>query len=159
MNRKSQSESATTFSEGIIKYGNDNKKWVVKKNKNGVKRWVPFSNTTLFGYIPLTAKILAQHIGKPITIYERQSSYMWPKSRKDFDVKYKFIASGHGILKDKKYENWLKTKKPIVKKKDIFIIDGVMISKDINSTLHVSPLPEELVSTNLMNTDSFIKIK
>jgi hypothetical protein len=159
MQRKSPSESATTFSEGTIKYGNDNKKWVVKKNKNMIQRWVPFHNTTLFGYAPLTAKILAQNIGKPITIYERQSSYMWPKSRKDFDVKYKFIASGHGILKDKKYENWLKTKKPIVKKKDIFIVDGLMKSKDIIATLQVSPLPEELISTNLINTDAYIKIK
>ena len=40
----------------------------------------------------------------------------------------------------------------------MFIIKGTMKSKDIYSTLQVSPKPSELVSTNLMNTQAFIKI-
>jgi hypothetical protein len=39
----------------------------------------------------------------------------------------------------------------------MLIIDGVMKSKDISSTIHASPIPNELVSTNLMNTDAYIK--
>ena len=32
-----------------------------------------------------------------------------------------------------------------------------MKSKDISSTLQVAPAPGELVSTNLMNTEAFVK--
>jgi hypothetical protein len=100
-----------------------------------------------------------KNIGIPITIYERHLSYKWPKSAKDFDVKYKFIANGDAIKDaNKKYENWLKTRKPRVKKNNIFIIDGIMKSKNIVATIQVGCLPEELVSTNLLNTDAFIKI-
>ena len=162
--RKSPNTSATQFPEGTIEIGNDNHRWVVKKTEKGVKRWVPFYSTTLFGYTPLTAKILKKNINKPIIVYERQSHNFWPKSKKDFDVKYLFTASGDAelVTKDKKenivFSNWLKNKKYIVKKNDIFIIKGNMKSNDIDSTIQVSPLPDELVSTNLMNTDAFVKI-
>lgn len=38
-NRPSPSESATLFNEGTEKKGNDGNIWIIKKNKNGVKRW------------------------------------------------------------------------------------------------------------------------
>lgn len=161
--RKSPTASATTFPEGTIQWGNNKKRWVVKKNIKGIQRWVPIASTDLFGYKLLTADYLAKNIGIPITIYERQLSYKWPKSSKDFDVKYKFTANGDAhrdAIRDanKKYENWLKTRKPRVKKNDIFIIDGIMKSKNIVATIQVGCSPEELVSTNLLNTDAFIKI-
>jgi hypothetical protein len=155
--RKSPSKSATEYEEGSIEFGNDKNRWVVKATKTGIKRWIPFANCSLFGYKPLTIDYLENNIGIPITVFERQSPYMFPKKSKDFDVKYKFIASGHATLNGKFYENWLKTRKPIIKKKDMLIIDGVMKSKDINSTIHASHIPNELVSTNLMNTDAYIK--
>lgn len=37
--RPSPSQSATQFNLGTIKTGNDKKKWIVTKNKNGVKKW------------------------------------------------------------------------------------------------------------------------
>jgi len=37
--RKGPEESATKFSVGIKKTGNDGNTWVITKNKNGVKRW------------------------------------------------------------------------------------------------------------------------
>jgi len=37
--RKSPEESATNFSVGTKKKGNDGNMWVIVKNKNGVKRW------------------------------------------------------------------------------------------------------------------------
>ena len=162
--RKSPNNSATKYPEGTIDIGNDNHKWVVKKNKKGIKHWVLFHSTILFGYAPLTAKILKNNINKPIMVYERQSENFWPKSKKDFDVKYLFTSSGDAelVTKDKKeniiFSNWLKNKKYIVKKNDIFIIKGTMKSNDIDSTIQVSPLPDELVSTNLMNTHAFVKI-
>lgn len=38
--RKSPTESATKYKIGTIKKGNDNNKWIISKNKNGVKRWI-----------------------------------------------------------------------------------------------------------------------
>ena len=38
--RPSPSESATGFSEGTVKTGNDGNQWIITENKNGVKRWV-----------------------------------------------------------------------------------------------------------------------
>ena len=75
-----------------------------------------------------------------------------------FDVKYLFKASGDAELNNKVFSNWLKNKTYKVKKNDIFIIKGKMKSKDIDSSIQVSPLPDELISTNLMNTDAFVKI-
>ena len=37
--RKGPEESATKFSIGTRKKGNDGNAWVITKNKNGVKRW------------------------------------------------------------------------------------------------------------------------
>lgn len=39
MNRKSPTESATSFAIGTIKKGNDGNKWKITKTSNGVKRW------------------------------------------------------------------------------------------------------------------------
>jgi hypothetical protein len=160
--RKSPSTSATEYPEGRIEFGNDKNKWVVKETDKGVKRWVPFHSASLFGYAPLTANVLEKNINKPIVVYERQSQSFWPKSKKDFDVKYSFTASGDAELqtKDKNtlYSNWLKARKPAVKPDSVFIIKGVMKSNDLNTDIQVAPLPSELVSTKLMNTDAFIKI-
>jgi len=161
-NRKSPSQSATLYKEGTIEWGNNKQLWVVKKNKNGTKRWIAYHSVKLFGYTPLTAKILKKNINKSIIVFEKQFTYDFPKKRKDFDVKYYFTPSGDAELYTKKktkiFYNWLKNKNYIVKKNDMFIIKGTMKSKDIYSTLQVSPKPSELVSTNLMNTQAFIKI-
>ena len=37
--RKGPEDSATKFSVGIKKTGNDGNTWIITKNKNGVKRW------------------------------------------------------------------------------------------------------------------------
>ena len=162
--RKSPSVSATLHPEGTIEFGKDKNRWVVKQTETGVKRWVPIHSTSLFGYAPLTAKILEKNINKPIVVYERQIVYTWPKSKRDFYVKYTFTASGDAELiknqgKDVKvFPNWLKTKTPKVKSRDLFIIKGTMKSKDLESTIQVAPLPVELVSSNLMNSEAFVKV-
>ena len=155
-NRQSPKASATLFPEGAIEYGKDFR-WVVTKTKSGVKRWVPFHSTCLFGYRPLTADILQKHIGDPLMVYERQSISTWPRGPRDFDISYSFTASGDGECNGKQYSNWLKTRAPAVKEHDLFIIKGKMKSKDFDVTIQVAPVPSELVSTNLMNTDAFVK--
>jgi len=160
--RKSPSTSATLHSEGTIEYGNDTERWVIKETDKGVRRWVPYYSTTLFGYTPLTAKILEKNIGKPLVVYERQSRYTWPKKAADFDVQYTFIASGDAEVykggSSKLIPNWLRSRKPAVKKNDVYIIKGDLTSNDISAEIKVSPLPAELVSSNLMNTDAFVKV-
>jgi mevalonate pyrophosphate decarboxylase len=42
--RKGPSSSATKFSVGIKKKGNDGNMWKIVKNKNGTKRWLNISN-------------------------------------------------------------------------------------------------------------------
>jgi hypothetical protein len=81
---------------------------------------------------------------------------MWPKKRSDFDVKYTFTPSGDAEREGKIYKNWLKTRTPPVKENDLFVIQGVMRG-DLDTTLQVAPKPGELVSSNLMNTDAFVK--
>ena len=44
--RKGPEESATLFSVGTKKKGNDGNMWVIVKNKNGVKRWQKKTNKT-----------------------------------------------------------------------------------------------------------------
>ena len=43
--RKGPEESATKFSVGIKKTGNDGNTWIITKNNNGVKRWQKTSKT------------------------------------------------------------------------------------------------------------------
>lgn len=151
-------QEANLYDEGSIEFGKDsNERWVVKNTENG-KEWVPFYSTSLFGFRPLTAKILEENINKPTRIYERQLQYSWPKSLDDFDVKYDFAASG-GVefVKNKQvFENWLTTRTPAVNEGQYVILKGELTSNDIEAGIQVGTLPGELVSSNLMNTDAFI---
>jgi len=45
--RKGPSSSATKYSVGTKKKGNDGNMWKIVKNKNGTKRWLNMSNVTL----------------------------------------------------------------------------------------------------------------
>jgi len=161
VSRKGPTSSATAHPEGTIEWGSDGQRWVVKKAKNGVQRWVPFHTVDLFGWRPLTVKVLAENIGKTITVYERQITDTWPRGPKDFDVTYKFTSSGDGehIKKGKRtaYPNWLKKRSFTIGKNDIFSVLGAVNSKDISMDfIQVGPKPSELASSNLMNTEAFI---
>lgn len=144
--RKGPKNSASEGVEGTIKQGGDKQLWVIKKIASS-QRWVPYHSCELNGFKPLTISILKSHIGIPIQVYERQMMYTWPNSLKDFDVKYTFTATGNDILKKQESK---------VKSKGLFIIDGIMKSKNIESTLQAGP--DGLVSSNLMNTQAFVKI-
>jgi hypothetical protein len=109
----------------------------------------------MFGYAPLTAAYLAKHIGKPVAIYERAMMDKWPRSSKDFDVKYVFIATGATEAGDTVYPKWLKTQKPPVGEDELMIVDGTLKSKDYAGTIQVGP--SGLISTNLMNSEAFVK--
>ena len=159
MSRKAPSISATLVPEKTIKIGNDKMKWVVKKIENGTHRWIPYISAKLCGYMPLTVDYIAKHINKPIIIYEREYSDKWPtKSSKMFSLK--FTPTGNaGIVGKKIIIGWLKNQTPI-KDKTIFSIEGPLIynkSKDIRNGLQVDSKNKILVSSNIMNMESFIK--
>jgi hypothetical protein len=159
--RKGPTSSATEHPEGTIEWGSDGQRWVVRKAKNGVPRWVPFHTVDLFGWRPLTVKVLAENIGKRITVYERQITNTWPRGPKDFDVTYKFTPSGDGErIKNRKrtlYPNWLKSRTFKLRKNDIFEVLGEPQSNpNYFESIQVGPKPGELASTNLMNTEAFV---
>lgn len=159
--RKSPSESATNFSERTIKFGNDKQKWVVKKLENGTHRWIPYINAELSGYKLLTVDYIAKHIGKTITIYEREYNDMWPsKSTKMYSAT--FTPTGDaGIFGKKLVTSWLKIRKPPIKNRTHFIIDGQLKykgTKDFLNGLQVDSINKNAVSSNIMNIEAFIKI-
>ena len=155
--RKGPTISATSVSEGTVEWGNDKQRWVARK-VGGTQRWVPFHSAAMFGYAPLTAAYLAKHIGKPVKIFERALSGKWPRSSKDFDVRYTFTPTGDVEMnKDGKiYPNWLKKQTPPINEDNIVIVSGeTSNSKEYLGTIQVGLYG--LISSNLMNTDAFVK--
>jgi len=152
--RKGPSESASEFPEGTIKQGNDKQSWVIKKVSGGSQRWVPYSTTELFGYRPLTVDYLAKHIGKSITVYERGYDDTWPKnfSKRTSHI-HKFTPTGNALLGKKVLEGWLKTQSPQIKNNTMFFIEG-----EESLPLQIDSKNKTLVSSNLMNTEAYVKV-
>jgi hypothetical protein len=152
--RKGPTESASDFPEGTIKQGNDKQSWVIKKVSGGSQRWVPYSNTELFGYKPLTVDYLGKHIGKPITVYERGYDDTWPKnfSKRTSHI-HKFTPTGNALLGKKILTGWLKTQSPQIKNDTMFFIES-----EEGLPLQVDSKNKTLVSSNLMNMEAFVKV-
>ena len=155
--RKSPSESATDFPEGTIKVGNNKQKWVVKKVSGGSQRWIPYESVELFGYKALTVDYLAKHIGKPVKIYEREYSDLWPTKSNSKLYASTFTPNGNAgpLTNKKRIEGWLKTQKPSIKDRTVFTIDG---SEDGLDSLQVDSINKTTVSSNMMNTEAFVKV-
>ena len=155
-NRKGPTKSATSVSEGTVEWGNDEGRWVAKR-VGGSQRWVPFHSASMFGYMPLTANYLAKHIDKPVKVFERSLSVKWPRSSKDFDVRYTFTPTGDVEMNKggEIYPNWLKKQTPPINKDQIVIVGGDLTSKDYAGNIQVGLYG--LISSNLMNTDAFVK--
>jgi hypothetical protein len=155
--RKSPSESATDFPEGTIKVGNNKQKWVVKKVSGGSQRWIPYESVELFGYKALTVDYLAKHIGKPVKIYEREYSDLWPTKSNSKLYASTFTPNGNAgpLTNKKRIEGWLKTQKPSIKDRSVFIIDG---SGDGLDSLQVDSINKTIVSSNMMNQEAFVKV-
>lgn len=155
--RKSPSESATDFPEGTIKVGNNKQKWVVKKVSGGSQRWIPYESVELFGYKALTVDYLAKHIGKPVKIYEREYSDLWPTKSNSKLYASTFTPNGNAgpLTNKKRIEGWLKTQKPSIKDRTVFTIDG---SEDGLDSLQVDSINKTTVSSNMMNQEAFVKV-
>lgn len=136
MSRKSPKESATLFSEGTIMRGLDKSHFVVKKTAQGVKRWMPYASTTLHGFRPAKTSDISKT--KPTTLYERGYMDRWPKSTRGL-TKVVFRPTGKITRMD--IEGYLKYPK----------------SPEFFGSL-VFNKKTKLVSSNLLNTEAFIKL-
>jgi hypothetical protein len=158
-NRKSPSESATTFPEGRIMKGNDGDYWVVKKTTGGTSRWIPNINAEINGIRRLTVDYMAKNIGKVLYVYEKEYSSTFAKS-KDLGKPDKFIPSGDAIIwrsgqyaNRKTISNWLKTRRPPIQPGQYFGLTSI----DGNS-LQVDSKNGQSVSSNLMNMEAYVKV-
>jgi hypothetical protein len=164
--RKSPNESATEYDEGTIMKGNDNRSWVVIKNKLGTKRWVPMESAELNGYRLLTIDYLSKNINKSVIIYEREYGSKWPKKSEKM-YKIKIVATGNAILtknkKNKIFPNWLRTRDPSIKDNTYFSVECYTnlfsgSSQMDLSSMQVDSKNKQSVSNNLMNVEAFVKV-
>ena len=149
-------------------------------------KWVAVSSdkAILNGFRKFTVDYAAKHISKPVILYTREYGSKWParnawtKSAGNADNTYsrmKFIPNGDaGIFPTKKkFVNWLTTRSPSIKEGTHFYVDGETFICN-NKAQRISPYdchPDEFLadglqvdtkdkqtlSTNLMNTEVFVK--
>lgn len=150
-------------------------------------KWVSVSSdkAILNGFRKFTVDYAAKHIGKPLILYTREYGSKWParnawtKAAGNADNTYsrmKFIPNGDaGIFpKKKKFVNWLTMRSPSIKEGTHFYVDGETFMCN-NKAQRISPYdcdPDEFLadglqvdtkdkqtlSTNLMNTEVFVKV-
>ena len=175
--RKSPNESATLFDIGIMKKGNDGHTWVIMSDKNNNKRWIPKVSVELNGLKALTIDYLAKNINKTIKLYNREYGNQWANKNdwleknkmKVKDLGYHtilFKPTGNAILGKKVLNNWLKTQQPPIKDNTHFNIEGYISfdnDQDIKnmslSSLQVDSKNKKIVSSNLMNIESFYSLE
>ncbi len=136
MSRKSPKESATLFNEGYIMRGLDKSRFVVKKTTQGVKRWVPYTSTTLHGF--QSAKTTDISKSKPTVLYERGYMDTWPRTTRRLT---KVIFRPTGKITKMGIEGYFK----YPREPEFF--GSLTFDKKT-----------KLVSSNLLNTEAFIKL-
>ena len=130
--RKSPKESATLFSVGIKKKGNDGNMWIIAKNKNGVKRWQKKTNKKLTSKKPLKKSI------KRLNKTKKKSNKNLLTGKKYFIFDnggrpYKVVIKGKGLdiytyddsVEDINYDDYSILIKSYRKLKKIFIPKGI----------------------------------
>jgi len=179
--RKSPEQSATLYKIGTKKTGNDKNIWIVKENKNGIKRWILFkkpiketSKKILNYFKKFTVDDAAKNINKLITIYCREYKEVgdepkindWKNKKDSSYYKLKFRPNGNaGIsVRKKRLENWLITQKPEIKNRTSFVLDGELYEyikgkwEYFANGLQVDSVDKKTISPRLINTECFIKI-
>jgi hypothetical protein len=161
--RPSPTESATAFPEGTIRVGGNKGRWVVTKTVTRVKRWTPYENAALLGYKPLTVDVLCENIGTALKVYERPMKFhadTWPTGPKDFDVRYEITPTGDLTFGGKLRSDWLKTQKPRLPSGAYGneVMGTYSSFGNYKGPIHVDPISKCLVSSNVDNTEAFVKI-
>ena len=85
--RKGPSDSATKFSVGTKKKGNDGNMWIIVENKNGIKHWSKISNL----------KGTKKHKSKRLLELEKDPESVWGKN-KALEKFWQKLASGKEIV-------------------------------------------------------------
>jgi len=158
--RPSPTESATAFPEGTIRVGGNKSRWAVTKTKVGVKRWTLYENAVVGLYKPLTIDVLCKNKGKPIKVYERSMKYFWPTGPWDFDVRYEITPTGDLTFGGKLRPNWIETQKPRLPSGAYRneVMGTYSSFGNYKGPIHVDPITKCLVSSNVDNTEAFVKI-
>ena len=121
--RKCPEKSATLFSVGTKKKGNDGNMWVIVKNKNGVKRWQKKTNKTVKKSLKKSSKV-------------KKSKLLTSKKYFIFDNggrPYKVVTKGNDLdiftyddsVEDVNYDDYPILIKSYRKLKKIFIPKGI----------------------------------
>ena len=174
--KKGKKINSTLFGVGTMKKGNDNQIWVIMNDKNNNKRWVPKISVELNGLKALTVDYLAKNINKTIKLYNREYGDKWANKNdwleknkiKVKDLGYHtilFKPTGNALLGKKVLNNWLKTQQPTIKDNTNFNIEGYISfdnDQDIKnmslSSLQVDSKNKKIVSSNLINIESFYSV-
>ena len=165
--RPSPSNSATSLPEGTIRTGGNGAYWVIVQTSKGIPRWVPTESCELNGWRILTVDYLAKNIGKPVEIYEREYMDTWPGKNQKMRDKLKFIPNSHLQIqinrKKTLAENWLATRKPPIQKGQMLLLQGLGdwygTEKEMKGfSMQVDSGNGKLVSSNVMNTEAFVKV-
>ena len=150
-------------------------------------KWVAASSdkAILNGFRKFTVDYAAKHINKPLILYTREYGSKWPvrnawtKAAGNAENTYsrmKFIPNGDaGIMgRKKKFVNWLTTRSPPIKEGTHFYVDGGTFfcnnkaqraspydcdpDEFLADGLQVDTKDKQILSTNLMNTEVFVKV-
>ena len=161
--RPSPVASATWSPEGRIFPGGNKRRWVVTKTAKGVKRWTPYERAALKGYAPLTVDVLCKNKGKPLKVYERTIDYYmdeWPTGPKAFDVRYEITPTGDVTWGGKVRADWIETQKPRLPSRMYRndVIGTYSSFGNYSGPIHVDPITKCLVSSNVDNTEAFVKV-
>jgi hypothetical protein len=116
--------------------GLDKSRFVVKKTAQGVKRWVPYTSATLHGLRPAKTSDISN--SNPTVLYERGYMDTWPKSTRRMT---KVIFRPTGKITKMDIEGYLKYPRG----PEFF--GSLVFNKKT-----------KLVSSNLLNTEAFIKL-
>jgi hypothetical protein len=161
--RQSPSDSATIHQIGSIMKGNDGQRWVVDRTSNGVHRWTSNLSCKLNGMMILTVDYLNKNINKPIKLYLREYSDLWPKKNEwskpsPTHSSIIFTPTGNAIIGKKIIPDWLKNQTSFKKGLNVegyLSFDG---KTEVLSSLQFDSKNKKIVSINLMNTEIFVSI-
>lgn len=123
--RPSPSQSATLFSVGTIKKGNDGNMWVIKANKNGVNRWILLKDKL---HLTTQQKKSTKHNVIISTKKDKQTGFEY-----EYVKKYKFNTF-------EEHDNYIKNWRKKAKK---YYIKMSQIPKISDKTLVIIDVTEE----------------
>jgi hypothetical protein len=127
--RKGPEESATNFSVGTEKKGNDKNMWIIVKNKNGVKRWKKVAKKSRKSFTKKSRKSFTKKSRKSSKILKGKKYLIFDNGGRP----YKVVIKGKGLdiftyndeVEDINYDDYPILVKSYKNLKNIFIPKGI----------------------------------